>query len=317
MSGNFLFFPPEKDDIYRQQASTVANQVCQPGCPEKALLSGFQTITSQYSPSSYPSSPPPTYASAIQNTSPHTNSRSYGTLGDIKPKPCANTTKPALSSAHATTAFTCDAKSAEVYEYRDPRYGDQSKAFTNDSWSMSGTNPSGPIDPLAMYAELAGPTISGKPPTLTSNTTSIREVSELFGDLSFRAELPGSDTRPLPSYRKPEPNAPIPRKPMGSPHYPMFHADHSGDNKVLHELPSPSPARYEAPSFVPSELPGCVPNSFRPATSVPPADHRNTFTQTTGTTSFQTSVPQTQSASSARMRRQKTYMEMLGSLDPS
>ncbi|KAF2691610.1 hypothetical protein K458DRAFT_353471, partial [Lentithecium fluviatile CBS 122367] len=67
-----------KRDTYRPQASAVPNQVEQPSHPHQTPLSGFDTFTSQYNPSSYPSSPPPTYASVIQTTSPQTTPRMCG-----------------------------------------------------------------------------------------------------------------------------------------------------------------------------------------------------------------------------------------------
>ncbi|KAF2691609.1 hypothetical protein K458DRAFT_3187 [Lentithecium fluviatile CBS 122367] len=239
-----------------------------------------------------------------------------GALVDLKVEPYVDTTKSSLSSTQATTSFAYDAKSADVYAYRDPRYGDQSRALTNDSWSMSGTNPSGPVDPLGMYAELAGPLISSAPATLSSKTTSVREVSELFGDLSFPAELPGNDIGP-PGYPRSDGITPLPRKPISSSLYPVPYANHSGGNNVLHELPTPPLSRHHAPSLAPSELPGCVSNSFRPASSVTLPEHHNRFMQTTSAESSQPNHSLTQSASATRMRHQKTYMDLLGSLDPN
>ncbi|KAF1831723.1 hypothetical protein BDW02DRAFT_40101 [Decorospora gaudefroyi] len=272
-----------------------------------APLPHRESFTTQHSLTSHLSSLPPTYESATKFIYP-TNiyNEDHGT-----PK----SSEQRLPSVQATSIHAQDAKSAEIYAYMDPQYGDNSGGNHDASWCMSGTNHLGPVDPLGLFPELPGATSPDIQATLQPVEPNIREICELFGDLSFPIELPTNTPGPPPGYPRPASKTSLPRRPINSTLQPTASISDSRASDVLHELPSAHYSTRSVPSCSRSELPGSVSSAFCPVSSISLPEHNSRPMDGRSAGSSEVNLAHPQTISSKRMQRQKMYMDMLGSIE--
>ncbi|KAG9188088.1 hypothetical protein G6011_02011 [Alternaria panax] len=149
---------------------------------------GYNTVDKgNPSPPSLPKSPPPLYTSAGQYSPPPQPSQ-----GDTRQH--LDTNRLRCSSSRLSMRRAHDNVSTPPLTQKDMRpyvhsEGHQALAELAGDYSMSGTNSEGPVNPHAFH-----PMVPASAPRLNIHRDKKTEtLSELLGDTSLAAELPGSE----------------------------------------------------------------------------------------------------------------------------
>jgi hypothetical protein len=278
-----------------------------PPDPNPSAMDSDPPITSTLHDSAYPSSPPPTYASATQ---------AYNPIHDSRPNYEGSETLPRKSNVEvrgmtvlSTQALASDKKPMEVYAYQNPDYGRYPSTLRKEDSYMSGTNHAGPVDPFS-YAELDGQPISTRP-----QSNNIHEVSELFGDLSFPVELPDNSPGPPPGYPRPIARSLPKRRPISSPLSSVTSNTGRSRTSLSYELSGTSSQTELTPSSRTSEFPRYTLKASSLPASVPPPNHNTGPLETMKAPSSQPMRSNT--GVSVRMRSQQGYMDLLRSIEPN
>ncbi|KAH7394394.1 hypothetical protein BKA66DRAFT_438745 [Pyrenochaeta sp. MPI-SDFR-AT-0127] len=204
----------------------------------------FETPMSPSLGDSCPSSPPPTYASAVHSTPnprfPQTDDkRSYYATTLMQNPDQVFPAGKAIKQSYEAHSETKDA-----WAYQLAPNNSTVSELAGDTVALSATNAFGPVNP---YEYCPTPPLSGPPSFSRKNET--KPVVELLGDLNFAVELPSNDPGPPPGY-PPRSN----RRSTYGPGYPSLESNlHVYEQRrSIPELPA-MPRRRPAPSHAYSE----------------------------------------------------------------
>lgn len=178
----------------------------------------------------------------------------------------------------------------EAYAYMDRYYQNTSFNDRKEPFTLSGTNYSGPVDPLEL---LCGP--SGMRATAPGATSHFPDVCELPGG-TVSSLLPSNDPEPLPSY---------------SGH--RTHGELSGLDMA--ELPGNNHPRTPFSKYTPPIQPPMPTQSADHAIISTPL--RPDIKTACCDVARSLDVPKTETTSSIRMRNQKAYMDILNKFQPT
>jgi hypothetical protein len=270
-----------------------------------------------------PLSPPPSYASVVRATPRNYVSPPYDKLHDME---LADSTDR-ISCRYAPTIGLLDAKS--TWAYRSTQVGLPVPELAGDTVCFSATNSLGPVNPFELCA-----TSDSAVSRVPAQDDKLDSVTELLGDITFAVELPVNDSR-SPLGRIPGVHEDALRSVGYTNPDNKFHGHRPDDlpselPAVSRRRPVPSP-RMQRPVFTNNELPATFSAS---ALEMPSSDLQPCFGMAELRRSgygirnmAQSREPQEaqvlhqaprcpESASSARMRRQKQIMHLLGSINP-